>query len=71
MNAKRRLILERLVVLAAGAYLTGGGMVTLSAGRTTHPNYLHAPASAASAVAVGSLLIALGTLGWRWFSSWF
>jgi hypothetical protein len=69
LNAKRPLIFERVLLLAGGVYLTGGGIATLTAGRSTHANYLHASTSAAAAVIVGSLLLTLGTLGWRWFSS--
>jgi hypothetical protein len=70
MATKRTLIFERAIMLVAGVYLAGGGIATLSTGRATHPNYMHAPASAAAAVFVGTVLIAAGTLGWRWLSSY-
>ena len=65
---KHTRFLERAALLTAGVYLAGGGIATLSTGRATHANYLHAPTSAATALVIGTLLIALGTLGWRWLS---
>jgi hypothetical protein len=66
---KRSLILERLAIVILGVYLAGSGIATLATGRATHPNYLHAPTSAAMAVAIGSVLIVLGTFGWNWLSA--
>ena len=68
---KRNLILERLALLILGVYLAGGGITTLTTGRTTYTNYLHLPVAAASAVLVGAMLIVLGTLGWKWLASRF
>ena len=69
MATKRSLILERVALLVLGIYLAGGGIATLTTGRTTYTNYLHLPVAAASAVIVGAMLIVLGTFGWKWLAS--
>jgi len=70
VTTTRTPILMRATLLAGGLYLAGGGIHTLTSGRTTHPNYLHVPTRATAAVLVGTLLLGLGTLGWRWLSSY-
>jgi hypothetical protein len=70
VTTTRTLPLVRATLLVAGLYLAGGGIRTLTSGRTTHTNYLHAPTSAAAAVIIGTLLVGIGTLGWRWLSSY-
>jgi hypothetical protein len=68
VTTKQAPVLERLALVVLGIYLTGGGITTLSSGRRTYANYLHTPTSAALALALGILLLAIGTLGWKWLS---
>jgi hypothetical protein len=54
------LILERCAALVLGVYLAGVGIHMAMTGHLEYRNYLHAPASAVAAIAIGVVLMVAG-----------